>query len=116
MSKSNIPNKIEIGSLEWKIDWNADLRSNVLGVCDSKIFTIKISKKSPTVKIKKSTLLHEILHAIYFTYGFTPCQKDSHDHEEEVVSFLSSALFDVLSQNPALHYYIFSDTLPKDGA
>lgn len=112
MTTSSKPDKIIISSLEWSIEWNAKLKSDTLGLCDAALYTIKISNALEAEDAIRSTLLHEIMHAIYFTYGFRPSQKDSHDHEEEVVAFLSSALFDTLLRNPAVLSYIFSTTKP----
>jgi len=43
------------------------------------------------------TLLHEILHGIYYAYGLV----DS-DEEEKIVSLMSTGLFKVLMDNPEL--------------
>jgi hypothetical protein len=107
LTKFKKPIKFILASVEWTIEWDAKLKSGTLGLCDSETYSIKISKSIEREDARRSTLLHELMHAIYFTYGFKPSQKDSHDHEEEVVSLLSSALFDVLFCNANLTSYLF---------
>jgi len=93
--------------VEWSIDWEAKLKSGTLGLCDAASYLIKISAAIEGEDARRSTFLHEIIHSIYFTYGFRPSQKDAHDHEEEVVAFLSSALFDTMIKNPDVAAYLF---------
>lgn len=114
MYEIETPSEIYIGSLRWSIDWNAKLKSGTLGLCESSDFEIKISKHLKSDDSKRSTLLHEIIHAIYFTYGFKPSQKDAHEHEEEVVAFVSSALYDTLVRNPSVAYFIFFEIAEED--
>lgn len=108
MTTSSKPEKIVVASVEWSIDWEAKLKSSTLGLCDAASYLIKISGLIEAEDARRSTLLHEIIHSIYFTYGFRPSQKDSHDHEEEIVAFLSSALFDTMVKNPEVATYLFS--------
>lgn len=110
MTTSNKPEKISIASVEWSIDWDAKLKAGTLGLCDAAVYLIKISSSVEAEDASRSTLLHEIIHALYFTYGFRPSQKDAHDHEEEVVAFLSSALFDTMIKNPTVSSYLFPAT------
>jgi hypothetical protein len=100
------PEKIIIASLEWRIDYNAKLGASVLGMCDAAKYLIQISKTPDIEDVRRATLLHEVLHAIWFTYGFKPTADEKHEVEEEIVSFVSSALFDVFACNPDLAAYI----------
>lgn len=109
---SNKPVNITIASVEWTIDWESKLKSGTLGLCDAASYTIKISALLEKEDARRSTLLHEIIHAIYFTYGYRPSQKDAHDHEEEIVAFLSSALFDIMIKNSEVFTYIFAGPKP----
>jgi hypothetical protein len=104
-----LPSKIIVGSVAWKIVWNADLENETLGLCESSKYEIHISKTVEALDAKRSILLHEILHAVYFTYGFRPTQKDHHEHEEEVVSFLASALFDTFARNQDIAAFVFTN-------
>ena len=107
------PESLYIGSLEWTIDWNAKLKAGTLGLCDQAAFLIRISKTPDREDVRRSTLFHEIIHAIWFTYGFRPALKDHHDHEEEVVSFISSALYDTFVSAVHVAYYIFQGNLSE---
>lgn len=109
-----MPTEMYIGSIRWTIDWDAKLKSGVLGLCESADFQIKISKHLKSDDARRSTLLHEVIHATYFTYGYRPSQKDSHEHEEEVVAFISSALYDTFVRNPDVAYFIFFELADEE--
>jgi hypothetical protein len=101
------PDYLYIGSIRWTIEWDAKLKAGTLGLCEQAAFTIRISKTPDSEDVRRSTLLHEIMHAIWFTYGFRPSIKDPDDHEEQVVAFLSSGVYDTMVNNLHVAYYIF---------
>jgi hypothetical protein len=104
---SERPQKITIASLTWSIDFNPKLAANVFGMCDSAKLLIQISSTPDQEEVRRSTLLHEIMHALFFTYGFKPTFDEKTETEEEIVSFMSSALYDTLIKNPDVASYIF---------
>lgn len=48
-----------------------------------------------------ATLIHECLHAIFYTYGMREVITDK-EKEEYIVNTMSSAIIDLLRDNPAL--------------
>ena len=92
----------------WAIQWDSKLKSGTLGLCDSANYTIKISQNIKAEDVLRATLLHEVMHALYFTYGFKPESSNRYEGEEEVVSFISSGMFDIFCQNTKLAKYIFN--------
>ena len=109
MSETKRPKEIVIASLKWRIDYNPKLSANTFGMCDSAKLLIQIASTPDSEEVRKSTLLHEIIHALFFTYGFKPNFEDRDDTEEEIVSFISSALYDTFAKNPEVSRYITSE-------
>lgn len=57
--------------------------------------------------IIRETLLHEVLHAVFYNTGLT--ERLSEKMEEQVIRALSPALFDLMRRNPALLAYWTGD-------
>jgi hypothetical protein len=102
------PNEVIIGSLKWKIVWDRKLVEGTFGICDYSVFEIAISDFIKNEDVKKSTLLHEILHAASFNYGFHVPDGGKSKREEAFVSFASSVIYDILMVNPDVKNYIFN--------
>ena len=76
---------------------------NLLGQCDSATQVISLSPTHSTHEQMLDTLLHEILHAIWYQYRVyhtMPIDQDA--REEALVDTLGSALAQVFLENPAL--------------
>ena len=77
---------MKINNLKWKIFYDKDLGENYLGTTDYFALEIKIN---PLVKDKSNldrTIMHEVIHAYLYSYGFT--NKDEFKLEE-MVEFIS---------------------------
>lgn len=88
------PDSVKIFGSSFKVEWFATI--DTVGEVDFEKSTIRICKgASPGIAV--DTLIHEILHVIwYFTSLGKSCK------EERCVSVLASGLNSVLSSNPDL--------------
>lgn len=78
---------------------------NVLGIFAAHELTIYIKKGLPEALLK-DTLLHEILHAIWFISGCTSVDGSSYS-EELVISIITSDIIEFIkNNNELLEYYI----------
>lgn len=111
MSDSNRPDSMYIASVLWQIDWECDMKKGYLGYCDSEKYTIRISSSIEKEDIRRSVLLHEISHAIWFSFGFSPNSKKIYDLEEEVVSFFATTYYDTFVNNLNVAGYIFAENI-----
>ena len=71
-------------------------QSNSYGQCDTEKLLIHLATQIPSTR-KAETLLHELLHAIYYEYGVNHA-----DDEEATVHILSAGLFQVFKDNPEI--------------
>ena len=69
----------------------------LLGQCDHKALAIMLSPDQAPLALK-STLLHEVLHAVINTAGFEITDED----EERLVSVLEAPLLQLVRDNPDL--------------
>jgi len=96
-----IPTKIRILALDFKIeDWHPHEACTKFGEFKPLASLIKVDFSTEKISAL-DTLLHEINHAIYWTYGM-----DDEDKEERVVSIMSSAWVQVYRDNPWLLEFI----------
>lgn len=101
------PKKIKLASQTWKIvwvpePWEDDAGDVVLGECCTIRMEIRVCTSRP-LAAQKETLLHELIHAIFSTFGLTvPARGKAFDREEEVVSFLAEPMLMLMQQNPKL--------------
>lgn len=78
--------------------------TDTYGQCDTEHLAIHLATNIPESR-KGETLLHEVLHAIYYEYGL------SHVNDEEgIVSLLSVGLYQVLKDNEELRGEIWDGT------
>lgn len=94
-----LPKSIQVGPTLWEIR-EIDLDDE----CEwgnIKHNTCIISIASDTdLQVQQSTLLHEVLHAIWFTVGLP------HTYEEKVISAMEALLLDTIKRNPELMIYL----------
>lgn len=85
-----LPETIQIGSVTWKVKVCEKLpdKSEDWGLCDPDISTIWIAKGPRDVM--KDTFIHEVLHAMVFTFGLM--RKFKGDGEEDVIAALTPSL------------------------
>lgn len=62
-------------------------------------------KDSMDPREKLNTILHEVLHAIVYTYGIKKDFKDD-DEEEKIVNVFGNGLTEALTRNPELMKFI----------
>jgi len=102
--KSKIPDVLKIGYQDVRIILSTPEEEKLLedsqGFYDGKHSEIVI-KDSVCMRERINTLLHEILHAAYYTYGMREILDDK-EKEEYACNNLGNALTQVFRDNPAL--------------
>lgn len=99
-----IPNKIKVLGFDWIVDENQNV-ANEGGVFGSTHHRKQIIFIDPseTQQKKEHTLIHEILHTIWWQTGLTERFKKIENLEEEVVQTLAHGLYHVLKDNNLLN-------------
>ena len=89
----SIPKEIKIGGMQYAVTEKDTVDNNAqcYGVCVYHDTHIEI-KKELSAERKEQTLIHEMMHGVFFESGFE-------DHEEEVVNRVSAVLYQVLKDN-----------------
>ena len=109
-----LPSKIKIGSQIWEVSEQKRKHSidpDHYGFTNDKDLTIVLDQEMP-VSIKRTTLLHEILHAIRFTYGgsYAPPRGTTYSEWEHYwIGLYEEPLLQTLRDNPDLVSYLLSD-------
>jgi len=99
------PTRVEIASIEWKIVYSN--KGSDLGNCVHKDQTIIIRSSLPKATMRH-VLLHEILHAIWYSYGVNP-DLDPGEVEESIINILSGPLVEVMNNNPQVVKFLFEE-------
>lgn len=88
-----LPKAIKVGPFTYQVrEWNG---GGDHGACDSDELVISVDSTKPTEQIK-NTLLHEILHAVWYVWGLNK------PNEEAAVNALANGLQTVFRDNPKL--------------
>lgn len=102
--KSKLPDKIKVAGTDWTIECQGmdklERYNGTFGLTynmRSLIIVVITGNKQADL----DTLIHEIFHAIFFTYGI-----EEDDNEERTVAALGTAWVQVLRDNPELRKYI----------
>lgn len=97
-----IPKKLKIGGFIYKIsrDTNVADHSSSFGTTINGRQVINITRDVPFQK-QEQTLLHEILHAVWFVYGLKEAGYKS-EQQEHIVDALSHGIYQVLKDNKML--------------
>ena len=104
-----LPKSIKIGTQIWEVSeqkrkHNSDFHEGTYGYTIDKDNTIVLDVEMPLSR-KRTTLLHELLHAIRFTYGgVTTPGKSANlaDWEHYFIGLYEEPLITVLQENPVL--------------
>ena len=96
---SPLPCSVQIGPFTYEV--RPTNNEDIIGETHNEELRIEIREGLPP-QLEKETLLHEILHAIFFTLGL----KTKMD-EERIVETVSPILLDVIRRNPDLKMYLF---------
>lgn len=97
-----IPKKLKIGGFIYRVerDINVADHSNSFGTTVNGKQVINVTNDVPLQK-QEQTLIHEILHAIWFVYGLKEAGFKP-DQQENIVDALSQGLYQVLKDNHLL--------------
>lgn len=99
------PKQVRVMGKVYKIVWVQDctIEHENLGQCDHKKMTIAVQDHQPLVE-EADTLLHEILHAIWYQMSINCGPMD----EEPIVRRMTSGFMQVFLDNPELLKYLSS--------
>lgn len=103
------PSRVKIGAHWYKIEWVpfAAIEGRYVGLCFHQAKKIRVAAEQPKRQLAQ-TLLHEIMHAIYYEWGLTNSEMEAEDYqagmlsEENVVNGISLGLTTVFADNPNL--------------
>ena len=98
-----IPKKLKIGGMIWEVEESSDVVNE--GSCFAS--THPLTQKffiDPKIKQQKKeqALIHEILHAVWWTNGMRS-REDLKKEEEYIVDSLSQGLYQVLKDNKLIN-------------
>lgn len=90
--------KLKIGGFEWTVEENEEVAgtNDVFGLNFPKEQIIYL-KPNLTKQLRSETLIHEVLHAIFWQTGLDTEFDD--EQEEKIVSALAHGLYQVLRDN-----------------
>ena len=97
------PSKIKIGARDYVLeDWHPThaAEDGKFGTCDTNYGVIRVCRNHGEQKAA-TTLIHEIMHAIYAEYSISP-----DDDEERTVHALSNGMAAVWRDNPAVFAWV----------
>ncbi len=101
---SSVLDKVKVGSTIYQIRSSTDIRHLNPNECGNIIFRQhKITiNDCDDVEENRNTALHEVLHAIIYTYGMRHFFDGSSDTEEQFVGTFTEALLAFMRDNPFL--------------
>lgn len=96
---------IKLGGYKFKVvreELEEDEKTHTMGIFDAFSNTIYISNKITDEKIFYQTLLHELIHAMFYTIGRTKLMLD-----ENLVHCVTDKILDLFQNNPKLREKLF---------
>lgn len=107
-----LPKSIKIGTTKWYIDADSrDLPVENIGLCLGSKGQIRIAS-DVGVEAKPLVLVHELLHALLYSYGIRLNAEDDDNNfmqEELLVDALALPLLEVIRSNPKLLKYLVKE-------
>ena len=93
-----IPNNIKVGWRNYTIEFVDEIDEDLSnGEINFNEQNIKINKNIKSIDEKNFTLLHEIIHGIFYSQGHSEWNDN-----EDLVDAISEGLFQVIKDNPKL--------------
>lgn len=105
------PRRIKIGAHWYRVTYVDTIEGRCVGICHTSAKTIKV-RKILTDRMLAQTLLHEVMHAIYYEFGVINSEQSDKDYaagmasEETAVNGLSNGLMQVLVDNPSFRQFL----------
>lgn len=104
------PKNLSVAHMDYRIKWPRWIL-RVKGDCDNNKQRIRVCS-SMSLKTQQHVIFHEMLHAIWYSYGITlPSEDDDYESEEDLVNRLSGPIMETLHRNPEFTEFI---TAPVD--
>lgn len=99
-----LPKTLRIGGFIWEVEENKKITTegNCFGSTHTVTQSIYIEPDLPEQK-KWQTLLHEVMHAVYWQCGLTKDKNIQADVEEKIIHALSMGMYQVLKDNDIVH-------------
>ncbi len=105
MTEPPFPERVRVGYRPWRIevlDPRASHSRHAFGECSYPEQTLRIATDLGPIKTA-NTLLHEIMHATFNTFGFNEVSEPS---EEFLVTSTANVLTQVMQANPTLRDWL----------
>lgn len=98
-----IPKKLKIGAFEYLVTQNEEISNegNSFGSMHTRKQKIFLDPNETQQK-KEHTLIHEIMHAVWWQSGLCSRYKDTPKIEEEIIDTISNGMYQVLKDNKLL--------------
>lgn len=109
------PYRVKVGAHWYRIQWFPEefVEGRYVGLCYHRAKLIKIASGLPP-RMSVQTLIHEIMHAIYYEWGLLNSEMPNEAYaaglcsEENAVNGISLGLTTVLVDNPSLRRFIIA--------
>lgn len=105
------PRRVKIGAFWYSVSYVRSIGGGCVGLCHyhSKTISVRTQLKP---RMLAQTLLHEIMHGIYYEFGVTNSEQTDADYiagmasEESAVNGISNGLMQVLVDNPGFRRFL----------
>ena len=104
--------KVKINGLDYKIKLVSEMYGDEVGRIDIFEGIIYLENSKPRGML--FTLLHEIIHAILYSAGYT--NLDDNEHNEKFIDAITHGLYTVIKDNPELIELIRREEIEEDEA
>lgn len=99
------PSTIRVGACDWRVTVAADAK--LFGKTRHKATEILLCEQSPASM--RDSLIHEVLHAVWWCAGGEKLLDIDKDAEERLIRLLSPWLLSLIRDNPHLVAYLVND-------
>lgn len=94
------PKVIYVGTFDYDVEVKK-LQTDLFGETDNTNSTISLHKKQSLANLR-DTLMHEVLHAVFFASGICRLLGWDNETEEKAIRMLTPWLLQLIQENPAL--------------
>lgn len=105
------PRRVKVGAFWYSIEYSKQVEDRCIGICYHHAKRIRV-QSDLSRRMLAQTVLHEIMHAIYYEFGLTNSEQADADnaagmvHEEAAVNGLSIGMMQVLVDNPGFRRFL----------
>lgn len=105
------PRRVKIGAFWYTVHYVQSIEGACVGICHCHAKSIKVRAQLKP-RMLAQTLLHEIMHGIYYEFGVTNSEQTDADYiagmasEESAVNGISAGVMQVLVDNPGFRRFL----------